>query len=279
VAILANAIPKSGTHLLTRLLGLLGLSRDGSVRFAPVSGDRFPESVLRYDSRGRYDFGNDDVPLGASTVRLISRDRFSEMVDQFSAKQPFEYCDAHLSWSEIAGELLANAKIKIILILRDPRAVAWSHVDWIISDKSSQLHKTLFAPLSLQDRLILEFFGLPKNLQKKWPPLIPLVTRYRNMAGWVNYPDLLVTTFEALVGEFGGGSAAEQARQIQAIAKFVNAEEFDLERIQDELWGASSTFRIGAVNSWSAQAHAFPDEINDQLAEIEQIVTLLTKRR
>jgi hypothetical protein len=277
--VLANAIPKSGTHLLCRTLELLGLGRDGSVRFYPPSGDRYPEQV-RYDRDGVLNFASEEVPLAANTVRLVSRARFEAMVEQFATLKALEYCDAHLAWREIVGEAFAKANVKVIIIMREPRSVAWSHVDWIVGKQASHPHKDLFVSLSLRDRLAYEFFGLPRKEQPKWPPFIPLLYRYRNMAGWATYPHLFVTTFESLVGDQGGGSSREQTEEIRAIANFVGVAKFDVEAIRGMLWGKSSTFRIGKVTSWDGHRKAlFPSQIEDQLAEMDHIINLLKKRR
>jgi hypothetical protein len=275
--LLANAIPKSGTHLLCRALDLLGLGRDGTVRFAPNAGELTPEQIS-YDGNGRYDYADEFVPLAAATVRLVSRERFAAMVERFAANSRLEYCDAHLAWSQVAQDFLAKSGVKVAVILRDPRAVAWSHVNWIVGKTGPHPHKALFAQLPLRDCLRHEFFGLPPDVQKAWPPLIPMLSRYRNMANWADYPYLFVTTFEDLVGEQGGGSAERQARAIRALADFAGVTAFDLGKTQDLLWGRSPTFRVGRTDSWRAHVEEFPDGLGEQVAEMDHIVRLLLKR-
>lgn len=275
---LVNAIPKSGTHLLCRALDLLGLGRNGSVRFAPASGERFPSRVS-YDANGLFKFDGDEIPLAAATVTMVTKEKLIAMAERFAGVEPTAYCDAHMAWSKPAANILAAAGIKMLIILREPRAVAWSHVDWIVSDGINHLHRDLFLPWCLKDRMRCEFFGLSPETQTLWPPFVPLLARYRNMAGWLDYPDLFVTTFEALVGERGGGSRAEQARELQAIANFTGTAACNPQGMQDLLWGASPTFRAGKIDGWREHASELPAGIEDQIAEMTDIVARLRRRR
>jgi hypothetical protein len=268
MGVIVNAIPKSGTHLLCRLLELLGMGRDGTVYLAPRSGN---PAELRLDADGLLAYV-DEVPLAATRSTVLSRQRFTEMADYVGSAASHAYFEAHQLWSKAAADILEQRRIKLIIIMRDPRGVALSHAEWFVDPINEHDLRGLMLGTSLRERLACEFLGLGEGQDPGFSRLIPLLVRYRNMLPWRSYPYLYVTTFEALVGTTGGGTADEQLSEIQAIAEFVDRRLVDVGAVQRHLWGASPTFRNGAAMRWSEYLEEFPPAALRQIEEMLDVV-------
>ena len=69
---------------------------------------------------------------------------------------------------------------------------------------------------------------------------------------WLNKPGVVVSRFEELIGEKGGGSSTAQLETINRIANAIHVKitKQIWEKIGEELFGDSKTFRKGIIGEW-----------------------------
>jgi hypothetical protein len=272
VGVIVNAIPKSGTHLLLKLLELLGFGWERSPYLAPRNGKIVTPTL---DASGLLVLGDDEVSLAALRYATITRDAYAKMADQIACAPNTACFEAHQLWSKAGAKILAERQIKQLIIMRDPRGAALSHAEWTVDPKTNHHLRELLLDKSLSERLAYEFFGLPADTDPRFEALVPLIVRYRNTAPWTSYPFMHVATFEALSGAEG---EAAQLSEIEAIARFVGQEQFDRDLMQRELWGNSLTFRHGVADRWRQHLSEFPAGISDQIEEMLAIVERMKTR-
>ena len=269
-----NSIPKSGTHLLDRLLILLGfeLGDFGGVRPHLVEGDRFPLARRRLRSllglwkpenamgigphlieggrfplarkllRGR---GPDKVTTGVDFPREIGRGWLRRRL----AKVPDGcFVTAHCLYTPELAELLREEGMPLVCILRDPRDVAVSQMHHIKQRKEHFAHEAFLKLPSDHERLLLSIRGgelAGRRLQS-------LDERYRQFVGWQRDENSVLVKFEDLVGPKGGGSAEAQRATVERVARHVGLEpdERMIRTVEENIFGVSKTFRKGQIGGW-----------------------------
>lgn len=275
--VVANSIPKSGTHLLARLLTLLGfeLINLGGIRPHPAQagkkvpvidrhlrallGLREPEDVMGIGSHlvdgGRFPparrllrtRGPEKVMTGVDFRREIGR-RWLER--RLSRVPDGCFVNAHCVYSPELASLFAGERMRVVCILRDPRDVAVSQMHYIKQKRKHPIHDTFMALPSDDERLLVSIRG--GWLDKR--ELLSLDKRYRQFMGWHDDDNAIVVKFEDLVGPSGGGSAEAQRLTIERIARHVGLEPD--ERIMhtvENIYGVGKTFRKGQIGSWRSE--------------------------
>jgi hypothetical protein len=273
--VVANSIPKSGTHLLDRLLTLLGfeLIDLGGIRPHPalagkeltwthrrlrtVLGLRKPEDVMGIGSHlvdgGRFPparrllrmRGPEKVTIGVEFPREIGRRwlgrRLSRVPDGC-------FITAHCIYSPELASLFAKAHMRVVCILRDPRDVAVSQMHHIKQRKEHFAHEAFLKLPSDHERLLLSIRGgelAGRRLQS-------LDERYRQFVGWQRDENSVLVKFEDLVGPKGGGSAEAQKATVERVARHVGLEpdERMIRTVEENIFGVSKTFRKGQIGGW-----------------------------
>lgn len=276
--IVANSIPKSGTHLLDRLLLLLGfeLMDLGGIRPHPVtSRDRFPlvrkhlgpivglrkpEDVVgigphlveggrfplaRRFLRGR---GPEKVTVGVVTPQQISR---RWLARRLSRVPDGCFVTAHCIFTPELARLFREEGMKTVCILRDPRDVAISQMHYLKQLKNHFAHEAFMALPSDHERLLVAIRGGELGGRH----LLSLAERYRLFSGWEQDPDTVVAKFEDLVGLKGGGSTQNQRLAVERVAAHVglSTDESTMRLMEEELFGAGRTFRKGQIGGWRSE--------------------------
>jgi hypothetical protein len=287
--IVANSIPKSGTHLLNRLLVLLGfrLVDFGGIRPHLVEGGQFsltrrrlrgiytlrkPENVLgigphlveggRFPAARKLIRGRGEkVAVGVVSPQLISRSWLRRRL----AKIP-DGCvvSAHCYYTpELAG-LFREEGMKTVCILRDPRDVAVSQMHYLKQLKDHFAHKAFTALPSDHERLLVSIRGGELGGHK----LLPLDERYRRFLGWEQDGGTVVVKFEDLVGPKGGGSTEVQRLAVERVAAHVglSADERTMRRVQEGLFGVGRTFRKGQIGGWREEFSPEHERVVEQVA-------------
>ena len=138
-----------------------------------------------------------------------------------------------------------------ILMIRDPRDVIISMIEWIQVMGSSPLARE-FIQLPIEQQMT-ELIVHP-NLQMNGK--IPFVFDTRNVVKealkWIEKSDLFLCRFEDLVGPSGGGSKVKQEETILALGTHMGVD-LSLQQVQeiaDTLFGDTVTFRKGQIGSW-----------------------------
>jgi len=213
-------IPKSGTHLVNKLLMMLSDKK----------------SVHLVDTQ---EFGMDKVYFPPH-----SHARPETLLNLYPINQRPCF-EAHFNYSDLVRAYLKEKDdyVKIIMV-RDLRDVCVStafymdeHLDNSIGPNPSFDEKLLY---------IIEGHGLLANS-------VYNVEREANEAlAWMKEPSVIACRFENLCGKAGGGTRNAQENQIILIANAlgVTLSTEELNAIVDNLWGNSPTFRQGKQGGW-----------------------------
>ncbi len=239
--VVANSIPKSGTHLLGRLLTLLGIEKTelGGIRSHLVSG---PYAPIRRLVRGR---GKEKVTVGVVSPAQVSRRWLSRRLDLVPEGR---FVTAHCLYSPELASLFHEKGMRTVCILRDPRDVAVSQLHYVKKTEDHFAHEAFVGLPSDHERLLLCIRGGTLGDRE----LLSLDERYRGFSGWAEDEDTIMVRFEDLVGPRGGGSLEAQMRAVRAVAEHVGveADEATLARVGEEIFGSGQTFRRGTIGGW-----------------------------
>ena len=255
--VVANSVPKSGTHLLTRLLVLLGFeqARLGGIRSHLVSG---PYAPIKRFLRGR---GTEKVTVGVVFPEQVDRRWLKRRLGRVSDGQ---FVTAHcVHTPELAG-LLREQGMRTVCILRDPRDVAVSQMHHIKQRKQHPVHEGFAALPTDGERLMFSIRGGELGGRE----MLSLDERYRRFSGWASEEGAVVVRFEDLVGPRGGGSAGAQRRAVGKVAAHlgVAADEATLARVGEGIFGEGQTFRKGMIGGWREEFSAEHERAAEEVA-------------
>ena len=232
-----NSLPKSGTHLLEKTVVLLGTFHYGEVHLDARLAD--------FDNLQHS--GGPVAPAGVDNPQLVPIYYIRQKVRSLTNN---EYATAHMPYSESLNSLFEKLKLRMLLILRDPRDVVVSHAHYIASEPQHFFYD-FYQSLSEFARITASIIGVPK-FEENSAICLDINRRYRNVLGWCEQPYVYTTFFEKLVGPLGNGDKKNQAQEINAIAKHLGLElqKADIQRIAENLFGDSVTFRKGKIGGW-----------------------------
>jgi hypothetical protein len=288
--VVANSIPKSGTHLLDRLLVLLGfgLVDLGGVRpHLLKSGDRFPlldqrlkrilgirrpEDVLgigphlveggRFPPARRFLRGRGEkVTVGVVSPRQISR---RWLAGRLARVPEGGFVTAHCIYTPELARLFHEGGMRVVCILRDPRDVAVSQMHYLKQLKNHFAHEEYMALPSDRERLMVSIRGGELGGQG----LQPLAERYGRFLGWERAGGAVMVRFEDLVGPEGGGSEEAQRLAVGRVAMHlgVPVEERTIGLVGESLFGAGRTFRKGQIGGWREEFTAEHEQALEEAA-------------
>jgi hypothetical protein len=241
--VIANSIPKAGTHLLKKCLSLFpGLS--------------YANAHLEVN-----------LPVEAMSGLL-------------SAAADGGVVTAHLPYQKAYAQLFEELCYKTLLIIRDPRDVAVSF-SYYVTNTTDHYLNTYYRNLSSDDeRLMVSIVGIREKLVPGAetglrtcnlisPDFLSLETGenselflqalsgindlYKAFLKWSAETTNCTVRFESLIGPTGGGSRETQVREIGRIAKHlgVRLSTEDVECIAEGTFDPKSpTFRQGIVGDW-----------------------------
>lgn len=215
--VLANSIPKAGTNLLSRLM-----------RMMPNTVDRWTYHI-------------------DETLSGIER--------QLRAVRHGQVVTSHFPWSADIASIVGELDFRVLLIVRDPRDIAISNVNYVTRmDFSHPLHPAL-AALPDDNARLLAMIEPPLEIMAG----LPEVWKNEGLATflpWLEEPNCLIVRFEDLVGEKGGGSDARQIETKREIAGHIGAslDESQLKLMAQNLFGSGSrTFHKGQIGNWRTE--------------------------
>ncbi len=265
--ILVNGMPKAGTNLVNSVLSLIpGVhERKNNTRLILNTGvlarlDNLQTMLLER-------LGQKTFVYGVDWPRKVLTSRLYRVLGRLQSN---EYMQAHIPCSKEASEVIKETGTKFILILRDPRAVAISHMRYIMQSKVHFLHDTYQRMEDDHKRLYHSIVGLNPNNQD--PFLLNIRERICSMMRWEDYFPGHTVYFEKLVGPKGGGSEDDQIREIIRLLEIVDITPTPelIEDISKNVFGVGATFRSGKVSGWKEEfspehIKAFKDTTGDQL--------------
>jgi hypothetical protein len=214
--VLANSVPKAGTHLLQRcLLALPGLV-DGSTHV--------------------------DISQAHEEIR-----------GRLAALPPGGVATGHLIHEAPYVDLVQASGVAHLLIVRDPRDVVVSYAEYAARAEHHYLH-AYFRALEPAARLMAVIEGVPGDVPWDQVALRDIGAAFRQFTSWRAQPGLLLVRFEDLVGAAGGGDARVQAGTITAIAAHVGLGALDDQTLSNVAQATfdpgSPTFRRGGIGEW-----------------------------
>ncbi len=213
--VLANSVPKAGSHLLARCLELMGVV---------------------YNRRHIHD--------------LHPPEQIAHALQHIRAG---EFLTAHLSYRPEWEKLLVSRHVRMVLIIRDPRDVAVSHFHYVTYlDKRHRLRPYYIQMQSDAERLMTSIRGLEPPDGNPLGRLPNIDTRFRSLLAWERR-GACVVRFEELVGPHGGGTREDQVDALWRIARHLDIEvsSSDISRIaQQVFYPKSATFRKGVIGDW-----------------------------
>lgn len=262
--VVANSVPKSGTHLLGTLLTILGFEQMGfgGIRSHLVSGPFTPaKRLLRARSK-------DKVSIGVVSPQQIDRRWLKRRLRKVREDS---FVTAHCIYTPELASLFREEGMKVVCILRDPRDTAVSQLHHIKERKQHFAHKAFVALPSDRERLLFSIRGGELGGRE----LLSLDERYRRFSGWSKDADTVVVRFEDVIGPRGGGSAEAQREAVERIASHVGveADQQTMLRIEENLFGRGKTFRRGMVGGWREEfgpehIEAAREVVGDLLVEL-----------
>lgn len=221
--VLANSLPKAGTHLLTKLLD-------------EVDGMRFNGQYIAFHDR---DLADPDAKLA-----VIER--------ELSRLRPSRYLGSHLIAAEPVVQRVVDSDVTMVTILRDPRAALVSMLHYMFTVKQMKEADDFVLQFPTREAMVhalIEGSGSPGDSQ-----YFPDVgERYRQYVAWLDAPVGKVVRFEDLVGDRGGGSADDQLEHVTALLEYLGCgvEGNSARQIAERVFSPQSiTFRSGGIDTW-----------------------------
>lgn len=227
--VLANSIPKAGTHLLTQLLGGV---------------DKLWFSGLHVIDRDFFATAIPDTEAYAPIDETIFRKRMHRVRNG-------QFLTAHLTAQQATLRALDELGFAPILMIRDPRDIAVSLAFWYGTNPRLRTWEQFSAMRSDEERLMATIVGVPGGGGHQ--PVASIGERLRHYRGWLSDPGTCVVRFEQLVGSAGGGSDEEQFDAVRRVLRHCRREAGDArtsELARSVFARHSKTFRRGAIATW-----------------------------
>lgn len=221
--VVANSMPKSGTHLLASLLDQLGAMR-------------FAGRMVAFDN----------------AALTHPQPELEKLYRELRRLRDFRYIGGHLIHDSQVEKLVAASGVKLITILRDPRAVVVSGAHYVLDAKQLRGRDEalrLFPDLASVMSAMVYGHGDPGD-ELYFPEI---GERYRSYAAWLDAQIGLVVTFESLIGERGGGSDGEQLNHVASMIEYLGfcSAADEVTGVAERLFSEKViTFRAGTIDSW-----------------------------
>jgi hypothetical protein len=234
------SIPKSGTNLVVALL-------NEACPDAPLIDLMYPEPMVNGQSPREY------------SMRSMVHAR--RVLETTGGRALFH---SHMVFTDYLQTTLWEFGIPPIFLIRDPRAVAVSFVDYVLKETDHPAHTYFRTQLpNMASRLAVTIRGTdPEDTSLPFVPSIK--TAWTRYVRWLRQPEVLVLRYEGLVGpEFGGSSERRQAN-VQRLLEHVGlpADDAAVTRVIES--GArpdhSVTFFKGGIHRWR---ESFTPELHD----------------
>jgi hypothetical protein len=212
--LLANSVPKAGTHLLRNCLSL------------------FP---------GIKDVG----------IHLEVGMPFMEIEQSIAKSSAGELLTGHLIYTDRYAALIERYQLHQFLILRDPRDVVVSFTFHVLNHPSHPAHSLYRSKDHLDKHLFLSICGYTSEDGDETVWNIGRI--YRAFLQWSESSNVCVVRFEELIGPRGGGNLDLQRNAVLRLAEHIEIKlsESTLVLICDQTYDPESpTFRRGLIGGW-----------------------------
>lgn len=254
--IIANSLPKSGTHVLTRILDLAGFSENKLHFSGSLTRNRNKNIVKKMNNFLQTTFDEKKgYCIDLDEDRYLKERYLNKYLKQFDENT---YSQGHMPYSKKLEKFFEEKEIKIIYIIREPRDVLVSHFHHHDRDKNYDGHYLMKNQTSTKEKLLLSLKGFNLNTNN---PTLSLKDRVNRSKGWYFSKSLNICSvkFEDIIGEKGSSSEKKQIETLEKIENFLGLEKNTLVGQRDKVfYKKSETFRKGKVNDW---INYFDDDI------------------
>lgn len=263
--VIVNSLPKSGTHLLGKLMEVLGFQEWNPGLTGALIRETHRNPLRNHLKRQRRpEAGKNGLWIDLDIANnMVSREWLHGHLNKIPDGS---FVSGHLPYSAEISEFLQIHGFKILHIIRDPRDVLLSYINYQKTRANFPFHKE-FNHMSLDESIahVLD--------QKKVKCIVaaPLADRIENGIGWLLDPAVYFTKFESLIGPKGGASVKEQLNVVSQVCVYLglNLSLTRLKEISGKVFDSSSkTFHKGAVAQWRSVFNERQQAlINEKLAE------------
>jgi hypothetical protein len=222
----ANSFPKSGTHLLTQVLG-------GFTRLGPAVDSGLPAIVTFEGDSGR--------------PRPVA-----EILHDLQRLLPGDIAYGHIHSFPETVSFLSQAGFATYFILRDPRDVVVSHAHYVTEMEPNHVHHRYYNEelKNFDQRLRTSILGLPEAQV----PFPDIRARFEPYLGWLGREQVLVLRFEDFITQqeavlvrvlehalrAGFPLRTNRGQALQTLAESIDPQR-------------SPTFRSGKIGGWKSQ--------------------------
>ncbi|MCK4943589.1 MAG: sulfotransferase domain-containing protein [Candidatus Aminicenantes bacterium] len=249
--VIINSFPKSGTHLLGRLVENLG--------FIDLPIMLVEDFCVDFNKRGDWHTWKPIVDSGITEFSNPSRKPESTEISLRRIRNG-QFCTSHLKYSKFSSLSLKYLKIKHLFIIRDIRDCIISQERWRRDLKAHDfLPKWFFylnALKSDEERLLTVIEGKDRFLE-------PYSYHLDYGWGWLDDSNVLIVRYENLIGPKGGGTVNKQKEEIKMVANYLGCKrsDKDIEQMANNLWGSKTrTMKYGKSKYWKDK---FTPEVNE----------------
>ncbi|MBV7269168.1 sulfotransferase domain-containing protein [Winogradskyella luteola] len=211
--VILNSLPKSGTHLLESLFLQLPLMRH----------------------------------CGKKTLRLEIQNSVNSKLGVLSSIKKGQFLLSHMQYHKGALQTIVANKTKIIHLVRDPRDVLISHLNYIERmDTTQKAHKFL-AEYDTRFEKLKAMINGKKDILEPFPEVLD------KFLPWTQLDEVLCIKFEHLIGPNGGGNKQKQIDTVKKICNYISIELNDkqIDNICGKIYSVkSSTFNKGKIGNW-----------------------------
>lgn len=259
-----NSLPKSGTHLLAKTVELFGYREHFAVESAPGDPSRIAPIFINYrevkdalarEGKQQLDEAKGAISVGTLAPVFVDPATFDRWLASLA---PRRYIMGHALYTPALSHLLAAHGYHHLFILRDPRAVVVSLLDFILETRGMPRPHFLqedFRSMSPRERI--EFI-LNGGMAPRAGVLTQSFTEvYLAVQAWESDSRCLVVRFEDLVGSQGGGSVDRQHATIERIARHMGHSVDEVKAHLSSVFDTGSrTFRLGQIDGWRRELDA-----------------------
>jgi len=244
--LMANSLPKSGTHLLDQVL--MGFSR-----------------VAPFSAHVALPFASYDGETG-------QKHTLQEALAYVNTLRPLDVTSTHLlAWSEVV-DAVCTPKFIPYIIFRDPRDIVVSHVFYVTEMAPHHAHYQYYNEKlkNFDERLKVSILGRP-DTGIEFPDIAKRFDLYR---GWLDRPQVLVLRFE----DFVHNRRETIGRVVDHFLKRVDTLPASRDQIINALEAninpqRSPTFRSGKTGEWKKyfkdeHKRLFKDVAGDLLVQL-----------
>jgi len=273
-------MPKSGTHLLAQAVGLFGYKdyfttgRASQTAITPLflnyreARDGLagcPEiSALQQQST---------INIGVMASCPVPLPLFR---DWLAALPGGHYLLGHLPWNPCIPDILSELGYHHVFIIRDPRAVIVSLIDFILDTGKFPRRHFLEADLrSMPPAERLDFMLMGGYAPQAGVNIPAFAVIYQAMLQWQQAPGCLTLRYENLVGTSGGGTAEAQYDSVCRLAVHLGHTAANLPaNVPEQLYDPGGrTFRTGTINGWRNKLDAVQlQRLQTTLADLCQLL-------